>query len=107
MLSLETLMREAGVTAGPRNRVEAVLGEIGTDTLKRTIDLLPERQRLVLALRYYEALQLQEIAAILGTKERQVEEVLEKAVQALCKKLERVATRKNSRQVGAGEGAGT
>ena len=106
MLSLETLMCEVGVAARPRNRVEAVLAEFGTETLKETIDSLPERQRLVLALRYYEALQVQEIAAVLGTKERQAEEILEKAVHTLCRKLERVATRKNPGRMGATEGAG-
>lgn len=105
MLSLETLFRDAGVTKSARSRAEAILAERGPDLLRETIDALPERQRIVLALRFYEALEPGEIAAVLGTKLEQVDELMGKAVAALCAKLERTGARKNGRRPGAVEGA--
>ena len=103
MLSLETLMREAPLDAATRKRVESVVAGLCAGSLREAIDALPERQRLVLALRHYEALQVGESAAVLGAKERQVEELLEKATLALCGKLERLA-RNTSPRTGATEG---
>lgn len=104
MLNLENLMREVGVAADPGTRVESVLAELGADSLREMIDSLPERQRLVLALRYYEALQFQEIAAVLGARETHVSELLEKAVRGLWNKIESLGTRKSTRRAGASEG---
>ncbi|MEZ4649038.1 MAG: sigma factor-like helix-turn-helix DNA-binding protein [Candidatus Eisenbacteria bacterium] len=106
MLSLETLMREVGVDKEPRARVEAILAEGGSDLLRSVIDSLPEKQRLVLALRYYEALHVPEIAAVLGSKEASVQELLEKSIHALCRKLERAAAGKARTRMAHAEGAG-
>lgn len=107
MLSLETLMREAGVERGPRDRATAILAERGVELLETLISSLPERQRFVLALRYYEALHVPEIAAVLGSREAQIQETLEKAIHALSRKLEREATRKAPTRPVLSEGAGS
>lgn len=106
MQSLETLMREAGVDQEPRARVEAILADLGSELLESVIDSLPEKQRLVLALRYYESLHVPEIAAVLGSKEATVEELLQKSIHALCRKVERAAAGRASTRMAHAEGAG-
>lgn len=59
------------------------------DLLARAIDGLPERERTVIALYYYENLTQKEIAAVLGVTESRVCQIHTKAVLRLSAKLER------------------
>ena len=59
--------------------------------LAKAIEELPERERTVLALYYYENLTQKEIAAVLGVTESRVCQVHTKAVLRLSGKLSRSA----------------
>lgn len=59
--------------------------------LAKAIDELPERERTVLALYYYENLTQKEIAAVLGVTESRVCQIHTKAVLRLAGKLSRAA----------------
>ncbi len=104
MLGIEPLLEEAGITARLRSEVDLILEQRGQDYLDKTIASLPERQKVVLALRYYESLLSAEIAMVLGVREAQVEELLEKATHALCAKLARNAGRRDA-STASGEGS--
>jgi len=45
--------------------------------LKNVIDVLPEQERIILALYYYEKLVVSDIAKVINTNENQVEESLD------------------------------
>ena len=45
--------------------------------LKNVIDVLPEQERIILALYYYEKLVVSDIAKVIDTNENQVEESLD------------------------------
>ncbi len=62
--------------------VEAQTGEL-KDQLADAIESLPERERLVVALYYYENLTLREIGEVLGVTESRVSQLHTKAVLAL------------------------
>ena len=53
------------------------------DRIADAIESLPERERLVVALYYYESLTLREIGEILGATESRVSQLHTKAVLAL------------------------
>ena len=57
--------------------------------LARAIDELPERERIVIALYYYDKLTQKEIAAVLGVTESRVCQIHTKAVMRLSAKLSR------------------
>jgi len=61
---------------------EAQTGEL-KDKLADAIESLPERERLVIALYYYESLTLREIGEVLGVTESRVSQLHTKAVLAL------------------------
>src|SRR5205085_6606170 len=65
---------------------EAQTGEL-KDRLADAIESLPERERLVIALYYYESLTLREIGEILGVTESRVSQLHTKAVLRLRSKL--------------------
>ncbi len=75
---LETI-RDPGA-ADPE--AEAQTGEL-KDQLADAIESLPERERLVVALYYYENLTLREIGEVLGVTESRVSQLHTKAVLAL------------------------
>ncbi len=56
--------------------------------IKKTIAELPERQRIVLSLYYYEGFNLRKIGAILGVTESRVSQLHAQAIQRLKVKLE-------------------
>jgi RNA polymerase sigma factor FliA len=58
--------------------------------LASAVDQLPERERLVVSLYYYEDLTLKEIAEVLGVSEARVSQINTRAVLRLGGKLERV-----------------
>jgi len=55
--------------------------------LAERIMQLPELQRKVLAMYYYENMQLSEIAAIFGETESRISQIRSQAVAVLCKYL--------------------
>jgi RNA polymerase sigma factor for flagellar operon FliA len=60
--------------------------------LLRTIDLLPEQERLVVALYYYEHLTLKEIGRTLGISESRVSQVHTRAMSRLKLRLHKVSS---------------
>ena len=61
--------------------------------LLRTIDLLPEQERLVVALYYYEHLTLKEIGRTLGISESRVSQVHTRAMSRMKLRMHRAASR--------------
>lgn len=61
--------------------------------LLRTIDLLPEQERLVVALYYYEHLTLKEIGRTLGISESRVSQVHTRAMSRLRLRIQKAVTR--------------
>lgn len=59
------------------------------ELLARTIDRLPERERLVLALYYHEELTMKEVGRVLGVNESRVSQIHSKAVETLRRRLRR------------------
>ena len=72
--------------ADPSERVERAEQK---RLLARAVDELPERERMVIALYYYDKLTQKEIAAVLGVTESRVCQIHTKAVLRLTAKLTR------------------
>lgn len=91
MLPVETLFQDAKLSASDRRRVRTLLKKVdgADDVLTRLIGDLPERQRIALALRFYEALRPDEIAVVLGVREEVVQELLRKATESMSEGMER------------------
>jgi RNA polymerase sigma factor (sigma-70 family) len=85
MLPVDTLFQEAKLPARDRRRARTFLERVdgAADVLTQLIDRLPERQRIALALRYYEALRPDEIAVVLGLREDMVHDLLRKAAETV------------------------
>lgn len=58
------------------------------DVLAKTLDSLPEREKLILTLYYYEELTLREISGILGVSESRVSQIHSRAVRRMRKSLQ-------------------
>ena len=108
MLSVQALMQEAHVrpertrgdrrlSRGEERRVMATL-----------IDELPETARLVLGLRYCEALRPRQIATVLGLSEEEIRKVLSEALLAVESRLRALPpeTAASGRRRGAALAAG-
>ena len=65
-------------------------GELG-EVLGEAIETLPERERLVLSLYYYEEFTMKEIGAVLGVNESRVSQLHTKATLRLRSKLKKVS----------------
>ncbi|MBX6364088.1 MAG: FliA/WhiG family RNA polymerase sigma factor [Gemmatimonadetes bacterium] len=72
---------EADLIENDLNRAEEA------EIMKRAIRRLPERERLVLALYYYEELKLHEIAEVLGLTESRISQIRSKALKSLRAEL--------------------
>ena len=59
--------------------------------LAEIIDMLPERERLVLSLYYYEEFTMKEIGALLGVNESRVSQIRTKAILRLRSKMKKVS----------------
>lgn len=99
MLPVETLFQDAKLPARERRRFRSYLEKMdgADDLLTRLIDGLPERQRIALALRYYEALRPDEIAVVLGVREEIVHELLRKATETVSEGMGRCEEEQKSR----------
>ena len=60
-----------------------------TEILSAAIDALPEKERMVLSLYYYEELTMKEVGAILGVNESRISQLHSKATLRLRSKLRR------------------
>lgn len=79
-----SMQREAG---SPEQRLEVIeLKEILADT----IDKLPEKEKMVVTLYYYEELTLKEISLIMNVSESRVSQLHTKAIMRMRGKLERL-----------------
>jgi RNA polymerase sigma factor for flagellar operon FliA len=97
VLSLEDLMdNEDGdgptlmdrIASGPEtDPLENCLRREVTEALTDAIDQLPEKQRLVLSLYYYDELTMKEVAQVLGVSESRVSQIHTQAIHALKKAL--------------------
>ena len=64
--------------------------------LKNSIEDLPEKQRLVLALYYYEELKISEIGSILNVSDGRVSQILKSTLELLKSKLSSLKTNKSN-----------
>ena len=55
------------------------------DVILRTIESLPENERLVLSLYYYESLNLKEIGTVLNVTESRVSQIHRRAIEIMKK----------------------
>jgi DNA-directed RNA polymerase specialized sigma24 family protein len=83
MLSVHTLMQEGRVNPKARTGISSLGRKEERRLLAEAIDRLPEVPRLVLSLRYYEAVRPKDIAAVLGLREEEVREILSEACTAV------------------------
>jgi RNA polymerase sigma factor for flagellar operon FliA len=70
--------------------LEVIESEQAREVLLETIDGLPEQQRLVVALYYYEEMTLKEIGEALHISESRVSQIHTRAVKTLKARLARV-----------------
>lgn len=96
MVSLEDFLEQnyeigidaAGASKQDRPEYEAELNELG-EILGDAIDKLPEKEKMVLTLYYYEELTLKEISAIMKVSESRISQLHTKAIMRLRGKLAR------------------
>jgi RNA polymerase sigma factor for flagellar operon FliA len=73
-----------------KDALEVMETEESREVLLETIDHLPEQQRLVVALYYYEEMTLKEIGEALHISESRVSQIHTRAVKTLKSRLGRV-----------------
>jgi RNA polymerase sigma-70 factor, ECF subfamily len=76
-----------------------------TSYLERIVASLPEKQRLVVVLRYQEDMEIEEIARVLGMKQATVKTQLARAIDLLRSKTEHKLGSERTSAAHAGEGA--
>ena len=94
--STEYLARAADPSDSPEAAWEK---EQMRTVLIRAIDRLPENERLVLSLYYYEELTMQEIGQLLGVKQARVSQLHSQAARRLRKALERSNRTNREREI--------
>jgi RNA polymerase sigma factor for flagellar operon FliA len=91
LLPFEALVEESGEpAAGPSAQsqpFEQLLNGQQRERLVAAIDMLPEREKLLMALYYQEELNLKEVGAVLGVTESRVSQLHSQAVSRLRAKL--------------------
>lgn len=81
-----TLMDRVAAT-GETDPLDRFLESEVNDSLQRGIDGLPEKQRLVLSLYYYDELTMKEVAQVIGVSESRVSQIHTQAIMALRQSL--------------------
>jgi len=89
MLTIDVLLRESQVGADRIERLHSQRANFDPKRIGEAIDALAEKQRLALALRFYESLTVDEIATVLGSKSETVSTLLARAMEGLCTHLEK------------------
>jgi RNA polymerase sigma factor FliA len=79
--------REIPVQSPEDNPLEIFLREENRQCLVRAIELLPERERQVLALYYFEELTMKEVGAVLGVGESRVSQIHSQALSHIRNRL--------------------
>lgn len=82
----DALESSMGSGAGPEGNL---FREELRETLKRAIDTLSERERLVVTLYYYEHLKLSDIAAVMKVTEQRVSQINSRAIAKLREPMEK------------------
>lgn len=82
--SMEKLGSDSDQTGSPEAQLEKMETQ---DMLKNAIEKLPDRERKVVTLYYYEELTLKEISAILGVSESRISQIHTKGISRLRGKL--------------------
>ena len=89
--ALNTMNPEAEIKSQDENTPESeLLEKEKKEVLTEVIDALPEKERLVITLYYYEGLLLKEIADILQVTESRVSQIHSKVLAKMRTKLEKV-----------------
>ncbi len=88
MLSVDTLLQEARLPIRRRRARGAEMTSEEAKRITKEIEALPERSRLALALRFYEALRPAEIGAILDLSETEARELLVEASRRVIERLQ-------------------
>lgn len=92
IISFEEIIQDAVNIESGLSSVETPEGSLQeselTQMLAGAIDLLSERERLVISLYYYEELTLKEISAVMGVSESRVSQIHTKAVKSLKKSMQ-------------------
>ena len=84
-VSLDDMTGE--VRSGGANQEETTFDKERSAQMKAQIEQLPEKQRLVLSLVYYNELSQKEVATVLGVTEARVSQLHKEALERLRKKL--------------------
>lgn len=101
MSPVETLLCDASQSSRLRSLTELPLDQ-ATELVAQHLSVLPERQKLALGLRYYEFLDLPQIAAVLGVSPAAAETLLQKAMAALDQRVERALSTESRATHGKG-----
>lgn len=88
----ELVQNEAGFEHSVQSRSPSIEEEVESremvDILGGIIDKLPEKEKLVITLYYYEEMTLKEIASVIGVSESRVSQIHSKAVMKMRTKLQ-------------------
>ena len=88
----ELVQNEAGFEHSVQSRGPSIEEEVESremvDILGSVIDNLPEKEKLVITLYYYEEMTLKEIASVIGVSESRVSQIHSKAVMKMRTKLQ-------------------
>jgi RNA polymerase sigma factor for flagellar operon FliA len=88
--------------ADPADSPEAALAKRQmNEALVRAIDRLPERERLILSLYYYEELTMEEIGKVLGVKQARISQLHARAVERLRRSLSPASRCDRAREMNA------
>lgn len=79
---------EQGIQTGLESLEEQVENKEMVEILGNMIDNLPEKERIVITLYYYEEMTLKEVAGILGVSESRVSQIHSKAVMKIRTKMQ-------------------
>lgn len=85
----DTYFVDSSARTADNNPAEIMMNEEMLQTLADIIDELPEKERLVVTLYYYEEMKLKEIAAILKVTESRVSQIHSKVLAIIGEKLKK------------------